>query len=222
MNEPRVDQISLELTELIVAGGLKPNARLPTERELADRYQTTRASVRKALDMLQRDGRIVRNVGRGTFVAPTVQPFFPDTALRDVSPADLSVARALIEPSVAEHAALHASASELDEIERSMLNCEKAADIREFDFWDGKLHEAIASSAHNAFVELVYGAILQVRQSAEWNKVKIFAVTPERRKKTEADHRRIVEAIKDRNGRLARDAMRDHLEHIGQYISQRD
>ncbi len=87
--------------------------------------------------------------------------------------------------------------------------------------WHSKLLAAIAPSAHNAFVELVYHAILQVRQSTEWNKVEVFAVTPDRRKKTEADHRTIFEAIRDRKGRLAHDAMREHLEHIGQYISQR-
>jgi DNA-binding FadR family transcriptional regulator len=222
MTEDRAEIISMEISSRIASGDLEPNERLPTERELAVHYNISRAGVRKALDKLEGDGRIVRTVGRGTFVASQIVPTFPEVDLRDISPADLNVARLLIEPGVAAHAALNGTATDLHDIEQCMLKCERAEDIRDFDFWDSNLHAAIASAAHNHFVTLTYRALLQVRQSAEWNKVKVFAVTPERRKNTEADHRGIVEAIKERNGTLAREAMVKHLEHIGRYISQRD
>jgi DNA-binding FadR family transcriptional regulator len=222
MTEDRVEMISQDICGRIVSGDLEPNERLPTERELAIQYDISRASIRKALDILEGEGRIVRTVGRGTFVASQLPLSFPEADLRDVSPAALNVARLLIEPNVAAHAAVNATASDIHGIEQCMLKCERAEDIKEFDFWDSSLHASIAAGAHNDFITMTSRALLTVRQSAEWSKVKIFAVTPERRKRTESDHRRIVEAIKERNGSLARKAMAMHLEHIGQYILQRE
>ncbi|MBO0769945.1 MAG: winged helix-turn-helix transcriptional regulator, partial [Actinobacteria bacterium] len=48
--------------------GLGPGSRLPTERQLAQDLATTRTSVRHALAVLEADGWISREVGRGTFL----------------------------------------------------------------------------------------------------------------------------------------------------------
>src|SRR5262249_58685387 len=62
----------LRLAELILseaAGvGRGPGSRLPTERQLATDLGVTRSSVRHALAMLEAQGRISREVGRGTFL----------------------------------------------------------------------------------------------------------------------------------------------------------
>lgn len=49
--------------------GLGPGDRLPTERRLAEDLGLTRASVRRALAVLEADGHISREVGRGTFLS---------------------------------------------------------------------------------------------------------------------------------------------------------
>src|SRR5438270_10055612 len=62
----------MRLAELILAealrAGLEPGSRLPTERKLSVDLGVTRSSVRHALDILQAQGRISREVGRGTFL----------------------------------------------------------------------------------------------------------------------------------------------------------
>jgi len=68
------------LADLILAdsqrAGLGPGSRLPTERQLALDMGATRSSVRHALAVLQAEGRISREVGRGTFLldAPSRPP----------------------------------------------------------------------------------------------------------------------------------------------------
>src|SRR5215472_12058106 len=61
-----------ELAELILAeferSGLGAGSRLPTERQLAVDLGITRTGVRHALAALEADGRISREVGRGTFL----------------------------------------------------------------------------------------------------------------------------------------------------------
>lgn len=49
----------------------EPGLRLPTERELAQRFGVTRMTVRHAFDRLEMEGRIYRVRGSGTFVAHT-------------------------------------------------------------------------------------------------------------------------------------------------------
>ncbi|MGD7705111.1 GntR family transcriptional regulator [Microlunatus sp. Y2014] len=44
-------------------------ARLPTEVELTERYQVSRTTVRNAIQVLVDEGRVVRQQGRGSFVA---------------------------------------------------------------------------------------------------------------------------------------------------------
>ncbi len=47
---------------------LPSDGRLPPERELCDTLGVSRGDLRKALDVLARDGHIWRHVGKGTFV----------------------------------------------------------------------------------------------------------------------------------------------------------
>src|SRR5579863_1661651 len=59
-----------DLAELILAahGDAAAGARLPTERELVTELGVTRTAIRHALAILEAQGRVSREVGRGTFV----------------------------------------------------------------------------------------------------------------------------------------------------------
>ena len=57
------------LSDDIRSGRLSAGDQLPTESQLADRFEIGRHSVRRALEALARDGKISIEEGRGTFVA---------------------------------------------------------------------------------------------------------------------------------------------------------
>lgn len=57
------------LEELMAKRELPPGALLPSEAELQAQLGLSRGTIRRALDDLQREGRVVREPGRGTFVA---------------------------------------------------------------------------------------------------------------------------------------------------------
>jgi DNA-binding GntR family transcriptional regulator len=46
-------------------GTLGPGSKLPTERDLVERLAVPRGAIRRALDILDRDGVVVRHMGRG-------------------------------------------------------------------------------------------------------------------------------------------------------------
>src|SRR5258706_15591083 len=66
---PRYYQVYTFLLDRIQSGEFQPASAIPTERELSEEYGVSRITVIKALDMLERDGVVVRHQGRGSFVA---------------------------------------------------------------------------------------------------------------------------------------------------------
>jgi GntR family transcriptional regulator len=63
-------QIADQLRKQILADRFASNAPLPTERELMIGHDVSRVTVRLAMDLLEDEGLIVRQRGKGTFVKP--------------------------------------------------------------------------------------------------------------------------------------------------------
>jgi LacI family transcriptional regulator len=62
-------QLRSVLTDEIERGLYGEDGKLPSERALADRFAVSRTSVRECLNILVKDGLLIRVVGKGTFVA---------------------------------------------------------------------------------------------------------------------------------------------------------
>jgi GntR family transcriptional regulator len=67
---PLYYQLEELLESRILTGVWAPDDRLPSERELCEEFNVSRAVVRPALEILERQGRVIRVQGKGTFVAP--------------------------------------------------------------------------------------------------------------------------------------------------------
>ena len=61
-------QIAAELADSIRSGELQPGALVPSERELIERFGTTKSTAGKAIALLQAEGLVRTETGRGTFV----------------------------------------------------------------------------------------------------------------------------------------------------------
>jgi GntR family transcriptional regulator len=70
------------LHDQIQEGVWKPEDMLPSESELVERYQLSRATVRQAFEMLVNQGRVYRRRGQGTFVS---RPVFEQNLNRIIS-----------------------------------------------------------------------------------------------------------------------------------------
>lgn len=66
-------QLMEDLKEQIVSGRIQAGEKLPSENELSARYQVSRQTVRKALELLQNSGYIYAEHGRGTFCSELVR-----------------------------------------------------------------------------------------------------------------------------------------------------
>ncbi|MEV1176004.1 GntR family transcriptional regulator [Nonomuraea sp. NPDC049784] len=91
------EQLRRHLEGLLV-GELAPHERLPTERSLAEEFSVSRLTVRRVLDQLEREGRVYRVQGSGTFVSePRIRKsveltsFSEDMRSRGLRPGSLEV-----------------------------------------------------------------------------------------------------------------------------------
>ena len=82
-NAPLYQQIYDEIKDAIEKGVYAPKERIPSELELAEQYEVSRITVRRAVEELCSDGYLVKQQGRGTFVAtPHINRQFHATALQ--------------------------------------------------------------------------------------------------------------------------------------------
>ena len=67
---PIYEQITRQLRAKIVSGELAPGAALPSMRLLAKELRISVITTKRAYEELERDGFLVTQTGRGSFVAP--------------------------------------------------------------------------------------------------------------------------------------------------------
>jgi DNA-binding FadR family transcriptional regulator len=201
------------LDEQAANGDLGPGAQLPTERDLVTLLAAPRSAVRRALDALERDGLVIRHVGRGTFLTDTAH-ITNDGAPPDTSPAEIMQVRLVIEPPVAALAARLATQADLDHITECLDAGGNSDAFEPFEAWDAKLHRAIAHAAHNGLLLNMFDVMNTARALPVWGSLKRRTSTPERRTCYHNEHTAIVHALADRDPDQAEKTMRDHLEHV--------
>ena len=62
-------QIETEIKKLAETKDLKPGDLIPSEREFAEKYEVSRMTVRQAINNLVNEGILIRQRGKGTFIA---------------------------------------------------------------------------------------------------------------------------------------------------------
>lgn len=204
------------------SGQWRAGDRLPTERELSDQHGVSRTTVRKALLELKQQGLIAQTVGSGTYVAEHAGLRLGQRVVQDssqtTSPAELMEARLALEPAIIEMAIRNANAADLRRMERCCAEAEQAQTLEAFEHWDAELHQAIADAAHNSFVANVFQLMKTVRAQGDWGQLKKKSVTPERRLAYQAEHRAIVDALRERDAARAREHTLAHLVHVRQNL----
>jgi GntR family uxuAB operon transcriptional repressor len=231
-----------QLAEVILAesrrAGLRRGSRLPTERQLAVSLGVTRTSVRRALTVLEAEGRISREVGRGTFLREEPWPqdgstgdgaaqaggadpraevyLVPGSVPRPAdeagfAPADVMTVRRLLEPPAMRLVVAWATTADFEEIGRCLAGGERAASYDEFESWDLALHRSIMAASHSPLLTRLYAVIEEARHGRFWGDLKRRSASRERQHAYQADHRELVAALRARDADRAVEAMRAHL-----------
>jgi DNA-binding FadR family transcriptional regulator len=205
----------LRLRELLAALALPLNGRLPPERDLSDQIGVSRAELRKAMAVLEDEGRIWRHVGRGTFIGARPVLNLENVAYLSsiTSPTHIIEARLSLEPQLARLAALNGLSADFAEIRICNQRCRKARDWNVYEAWDNKFHHALAVAARNKLLVVLFETLNAVRRSPTWRNSRLGDhPTPEH--PSFAEHDAIFDAVSRRDADQAEACMRVHLTTI--------
>lgn len=208
------------LAQLLSEPTMLPGTRLPTERALAEDMKVSRSAVRGAMARLEAQGKVLRIIGSGTYVAdgaPRPRQAKPNEH-KDYSPHEIMEARFLIEPRFAALIVMQANKADIEAIRTSLLEAERATDFVKFEYWDGQFHQMLAEATHNSLIIDLFQIVTQSRDTAEWGELKKGSITAERREIYCQEHTRIIEALQARNARLAEKAIESHLGTVRQNL----
>ena len=187
--------------------------RLPPERELAEKFAVGRGQLRTALAELEKEGLIERFVGRGTFVvgnsgngARNAQDIAAGS-----SPMAAMQARGIIEPEIARIAAYNASANQIEQLRDLCRRMRQAETWEIYAELDWQFHNLLAEATSNTVLQEVQQLVNGIRRYVVWGALAKRPVGPQTDYHSFDEHERVVDAIADRDGEAAAQAMLDHL-----------
>jgi len=211
------DKIYGDILNQILEGEYKEGERLPTEHALAERFDTSRPTVREALARLRADGIIVTRHGSGTTVArrpdPNVRRFAPLESLSDIRRCyDF---RIVTEAGAAALAAQMADTDDIVAIEQAWLELERVIETQGLGAKDDFIfHFAVARASKNQFFITMMSFIEeQIVFSMDLSRNLSLVKTVERRRLVQAEHRAVLDAIRLGDAAAAEQAMRTHLQN---------
>lgn len=206
-----------QIRDLIKEGRLKSGDKLPPEQVLAEKFGTSRPSVREALSALEILGITESRGGKGNFIkgdldTPLYEQKFKELE-EEESPFELLEARKVLETEIVGLAAKKATKEDIDAIYESLHKMEGAmSNIPEMMEFDREFHMNIARAAHNnlLFSMMVYlNNLLKEKlwvnmKKKTWN----LSGYPQKYLK---EHTEIFNAIKNKDGKDARKQVHHHL-----------
>lgn len=220
MTKRRYFDIGLQIEELLYSGVFEAGGRLPSERELSERFKTSRTTIREAIIMLELKGIVEVKQGAGIFFIDNpkkvsqkeVMPF------SEIGPFELLQARQVIESNITGFAARQIRFNELRELKHIVELQEKqiSGDSDRFEDLDRQFHDIIAEATQNRVL---------IKQSAElWRAVRTenprwknlnykYLHRKDLQVKWVEDHRNIFLALQQRDSELARQAAWNHIEN---------
>jgi len=184
------------LRQAITSGQLRANDPLP-QQEIAAQLQVSHIPVREALRQLQSEGLVTYQPNRGATV----------TAHSPQEIREIYAIRVILETAAIRDAAAHLPAAELDRAERLLGEAERQADPIGWGENDLDFHRILYDLAERPRLrELIDGLLRRVDRY--W---LVHGLWPRDRQAFEADHRRLLAAMRARDGERAAKLLARHL-----------
>jgi DNA-binding GntR family transcriptional regulator len=196
------EQIATALRQAIAVGRLRPGTRL-LEVQIAREMGTSRAPLREALIQLEREGLVVRQPNRGTFVADLTEELVREVASL----------RGVLEGFAASLAVKRLTPADFERLETILREMSAAARRGEFPRmveWDYQFHEYIMrASGHRLLYETWVGMD---------RKIRIYLAATNlmyRDMKSVVDgHMPILQALRRRDPQRASRVMGEHMGEV--------
>ncbi|UMZ74105.1 FadR/GntR family transcriptional regulator [Natranaerofaba carboxydovora] len=211
------EEILDQIRELITEGSLKPGDKLMSERAMSEKLQVSRASVREAFSVLSMLGILEGKPGEGTFIKKVpedsfIKPFAMMLMLDRDSNMEVLETRLTLEVECSALACVRGTDEDIEKIYTYLQKMEE--DISEGnlgEYHDGMFHYSIWEATNNNILLRLMNTIYDmIIETMKHSRVKMFE-KPGNKKILLEQHKKIYQAIKEKDVEKAREAMREHL-----------
>lgn len=215
------EEIAKQIMDLISSGDLKPGQRLPSERELCEKFGASRSSLREALRCLSIVGVVNARVGEGTSIAVDGEKFLRKiiewrmiTEKHQIE--NLLKVRTALEGVSASDAALHGTEDDLEKLRKLLAKMEGTLKKEKaFAALDLEFHCTLANISGNSLLSDMISLIRSQVAKALHTVLHLPNAIPLSHK----EHTAVFKAIELHDPEAARKAMQDHLDaHLLRYL----
>jgi GntR family transcriptional repressor for pyruvate dehydrogenase complex len=206
-------ELADRLEKLILEKRFAVDEKLPSEKELSERYRVGRNVIREAIKSLNERGLIRVIAGKGSYVARPNSQILSDNLMRltllgNYSLEQIYEIRLPIEISCAGFAAERATDEQIAKLEKLILMMPRTINnVKEWCETDFAFHLAVAEASGNIFFQTILTPFHNLF-------LKIFAKGYSKgdvEKNGFLPHKRVFNSIKERNKREAEKAMEEHI-----------
>jgi GntR family transcriptional regulator, transcriptional repressor for pyruvate dehydrogenase complex len=219
----RVAEIVAHLEQMILAGKLKPDDRLPPERDLATDWNVSRSVVREAIGRLAALGLVKSRQGSGTRIAApdgSHQLLNYQWMLSQglVRLEHLGAARLPLETTIADLAARHRTDEHLKQLEATQrILASPKLGLRRHAEADMRFHALLAEATGNPVFQIILAPIQELLIESRRRTLGQYGS-----KLAYDHHAAILDAVRSRDSAAAREKMRFHIEANVRHLSDID
>ncbi|MDQ0221121.1 FadR/GntR family transcriptional regulator [Peribacillus cavernae] len=198
--------IADQIEGLIVSGQIKRGEKLPTERELCEKFEVSRTTIREAIKTLQDKGLIQVTQGRGTFATndileKNVENMGLIIKLYNVENSHLMEARSTLEVTIAGIAAERRTDTDIASLHNCLDEMEKNIDdVELFLENDANFHIHLAEATQNILYSIWIKPIATILLAEK-------ELEKDRRKRVIESHRDLFHAVIQKDKTRAEEAM---------------
>ena len=211
--------IARQIKDVILNGSMKPGDRLPSERELVDRFQASRISIREALKSLETSGLLTIKAGSGVFVAEINSKPLSDSLssilrIQRISIKELTEARVILEPNIARLASERMTSEDLQELEQNIQEASRMLKTHSPSSTSSQnieFHSLIAEATHNTVITLTMKTMFTVLKEMTTEITGDLSKRQDVSAETIRCHKTIVKALRDKDSKKVHELMLKHI-----------
>ncbi|MGM0931115.1 MAG: FadR/GntR family transcriptional regulator [Actinomycetota bacterium] len=213
------EQVSEQIAKTILDNNMVAGDKLPSERELSERYGVSRPVVREALRGLTARGLVSVRSGVGACVASADAALVTDTLRSFLRGEDLDYGRVhevrlMLELQISRIACAKATEEDIKLLEECHARMGAELETGNHAEADVEFHRMVATATHNP----LYGIMLDSLRDVLVQVRKSTLAVPGRAPRAHSHHGKILDAIKRRDSAAAEAHMREHLEDVSKAL----
>ena len=230
------ETIENHIKDYIFNQKLKPQERLPTEKEISRQFGVSPVTVREALRALETLGLIKKKKGKngGIFVSEATLdlvkvPLYSCMNANNITTEQISQFRLILEPAIISTAVNQIKVNDLKALEVNIKSCEDVLrqakngfseqQLKEMKEKNIEFHKLIAAAARNPIMTLTLDCVLDFLFTF---KKETYALDIEFLSQSIKEHRTIVSNIKAGDAQGAEKALVLHLQKTAQYWKKKE